>query len=53
MAVEYVDISCFANEKTCIIALRGNDKQIKTNYCGFWKKDKTQYYIEEFASIKK
>ncbi len=27
------------------------DKQLMRNYCAFWKKDRTNYYIEEFAGI--
>ena len=27
------------------------DKQLMRNYCAFWKKDRTNYYIEEFADI--
>ena len=27
------------------------DKQIMRNYCAFWRKDHTNYYIEEFAGI--
>lgn len=26
-------------------------KQIQLNYCAFWKKEKSNYYIEEFANI--
>ena len=28
-----------------------NGRQIRRNFCAFWKKDKTNYYIEEFARI--
>lgn len=31
---------------------RGTDR-IQRNYCAFWPKDKTNYYIEEFAGILK
>ena len=27
------------------------DRQIMRNYCAFWRKDQTNYYIEEFANI--
>ncbi|MDO5110963.1 MAG: LysR family transcriptional regulator [Clostridia bacterium] len=27
------------------------DEQIKRNYCAFWPKEKTNYYIEEFANL--
>ncbi|MCD7819824.1 MAG: LysR family transcriptional regulator, partial [Lachnospiraceae bacterium] len=29
------------------------EEQIKRNYCAFWKKDNSGYYIEEFADILK
>lgn len=35
------------------IPLCRNDKQITRNYCAFWKKDNSGYYIEEFADILK
>ncbi len=28
-----------------------NGRQIRRNFCAFWRKDKTNYYIEEFARI--
>lgn len=34
-----------------IIPLQRNHKQLQRNYCAFWKKDRTNYYIEEFAEI--
>lgn len=30
---------------------RPDRKPIQFNYCAFWKKDKSNYYIEEFASM--
>lgn len=33
------------------IPLCRNGRQIKRNYCAFWKKERTGYYIEEFAEI--
>ena len=30
---------------------RQDHKPIQFNYCAFWKKDRTNYYIEEFASM--
>lgn len=33
------------------IPLCRNGKQIKRNYCALWKKERTGYYIEEFAEI--
>lgn len=34
-----------------VIPLQRNNKQIQRNYCAFWKKDKSHYYIEEFAEL--
>ncbi|RKI89901.1 LysR family transcriptional regulator [Parablautia intestinalis] len=31
--------------------LRGDHTPIELNYCAFWKKEKSNYYIEEFASV--
>lgn len=28
-----------------------NGQQLQRNYCVFWLKDQTNYYIEEFAGI--
>lgn len=33
--------------------LTNGNEQIKRNYCAFWKKDNSGYYIEEFADILK
>ncbi len=33
------------------IPLNRGGQQIKRNYCAFWKKDRANYYIEEFAEI--
>lgn len=33
------------------IPLYRNNKQIMRNYCAFWKKQRTNYYIEKFADI--
>lgn len=33
------------------IPLIRNNEQITKNYCAFWKKDNSGYYIEEFADI--
>lgn len=35
------------------IPLFRGDTQIKRNYCAFWKKDNSGYYVEEFAAILK
>lgn len=31
--------------------LRKDQKPIQLNYCAFWKKERTNYYIEEFAAL--
>lgn len=43
----------YVNHQDNIIAipLQKNGKQIQRNYCAFWPKEKTNYYIEEFAEI--
>ena len=33
------------------IPLANNSRQINRNYCAFWKKDNSGYYVEEFADI--
>jgi DNA-binding transcriptional LysR family regulator len=33
------------------IPLYRNNKQLQRNYCAFWKKDRSNYYIEEFADL--
>lgn len=33
------------------IPLYPKDKQLQRNYCAFWKKERTNYYIEEFAEL--
>lgn len=35
------------------IPLFRGDSQIKRNYCAFWKKDNSGFYVEEFADILK
>lgn len=42
----------FGNAVTRIPLFSG-DKQITQNYCAFWKKDNSGYYIEEFADMLK
>lgn len=37
----------------CQIPLYRNDHMIKKNYCAFWKRDNSGYYIEEFAQFLK
>ena len=33
------------------LPLYRNGRQIKRNYCAFWRKERSNYYIEEFAEI--
>ena len=35
------------------IPLFRNGEQITRNYCAFWKKDNSGYYVEEFAELLK
>lgn len=35
------------------IPIANSGGQISRNYCAFWKKDNSGYYIEEFADILK
>lgn len=34
-----------------LLLLREDHTPIELNYCAFWKKEKSNYYIEEFASV--
>lgn len=49
MPIEYASDPC----EEYIVALMHNDQQILRNYCAFWKKSETNYYIEEFAKLLK
>ena len=35
------------------LPVENSSGRIKRNYCAFWKKDNSGYYIEEFADILK
>ncbi len=37
----------------CRVPLCRGEEQIVRNYCLFWKKDNSGYYVEEFADILK
>lgn len=39
------------NEDIVLIPLYKNGKHITRNYCAFWKKNNTSYYIEEFVEL--
>lgn len=47
MPIEYAENP----DKKNIIPLYHDDQPILRNYCAFWKKSETNYYIEEFADI--
>ncbi len=51
MPIEHARKQKKQQENIKIIPLQKNHNQLQRNYCAFWKKDKTQYYIEEFADI--
>ena len=51
MPIEKVTESVKVNETIKRIPLYRNNKQITRNYCAFWKKERSNYYIEEFADI--
>lgn len=40
-----------AGSAVCRIPIMQNGKQIQRNYCLFWVKERTGYYIEEFADL--
>lgn len=40
----------FGSSITRIPLYQGNE-QIRRNYCAFWKKDNSGYYVEEFAEM--
>ncbi|WP_294372928.1 LysR family transcriptional regulator [uncultured Clostridium sp.] len=44
---------CERDQHTSMVSLIKNAKQIQRNYCAFWKKDRTNNYIEEFVDILK
>lgn len=41
----------YETNQTKLIPLFRNQRQIQRNYCAFWQKKYTNYYIEEFAEI--
>lgn len=51
MPVEHTIKHQNINDNIRVISLYRNQKQLQRNYCAFWKKEKTNYYIEEFADI--
>ncbi len=53
MPVEGVGMVQSFGTSICRIPLCRGDEQIKRNYCAFWKKDNSGYYVEEFADMLK
>lgn len=53
MPVEGVKRAENFGSSICRIPLFRGDSQITRNYCAFWKKDNSGYYIEEFADMLK
>ncbi len=53
MPVEGVGVPQGFGTSICRLPLCRGEEQIKRNYCAFWKKDNSGYYIEEFAEILK
>ena len=51
MPIEYAKKPVDKQNKIKSIPLYRNQKQLQRNYCAFWKKDKSHYYIEEFADL--
>lgn len=51
MPVELIKEEQEKNGLLCRIPLYRGKKQIQRNYCAFWRKDNTNFYIEEFATI--
>lgn len=38
-------------KRTPCILITSREQQIMRSYCAFWRKDRTNYYMEEFADI--
>lgn len=53
MPVEGVGMSQGFGTSIRRLPLYRGDEQIRRNYCAFWKKDNSGYYIEEFADMLK
>ena len=51
MPIEYAQKEIHQNNHIQSIPLYRHHKQLQRNYCAFWKKDKSHYYIEEFADM--
>lgn len=53
MPVESNDQFMNFGNSLCRVPLYRGEKQVTSNYCLFWKKDNSNYYIEEFSEILK
>lgn len=53
MPVESNDQFMNFGNSLCRVPLYRGERQITSNYCLFWKKDNSNYYIEEFSEILK
>lgn len=53
MPVESNDQFMNFGNSLCRVPLYCGEKQVTSNYCLFWKKDNSNYYIEEFSEILK
>jgi len=51
MPLESVGTLTSPGPSICRIPLYRNEHQVRRNYCAFWNKERTNYYIEEFAEI--
>jgi len=51
MPIEYARKPFHNQNDIQSIPLYRNHKQLQRNYCAFWKKEKSHYYIEEFADL--
>ena len=53
LPVESVGTLPAVDSVICRLPVCRNGKQLMRNYCAFWQKEHTNYYIEEFAAILK
>lgn len=51
MPIEYAQKENNQHQHVVSIPLYRNKNQLQRNYCAFWKKEKSHYYIEEFADM--
>lgn len=51
MPIEYIQKNVIQDDHIRCIPLYRHQQPIQRNYCAFWKKDKSYYYVEEFAEL--